>query len=131
MATESLIPDRSLFNPKFEGYKLPPDEVDVKTTNLVSDVKVVSPRDDLFSLQYIRAFGSYNHLVVDRWQTNCERVFFVDENNEVQQATVKVSGRLIIIFLLGRSFEMFVVVLLVYVVNVKMCKKCAQNSNDF
>jgi len=65
--------------------------VDVKTTNLVSDVKVVCPRDDLFSLQYIRAFGSFNHLVVDRWQTNCERVFFIDENNEVQQTTIKVS----------------------------------------
>lgn len=97
MATESLTPDRSLLNPKFEGYKLPSDQVDVKTTNLVSDVKVVHPRDDLFSLQYIRAFGSYSHLVVDRWQTNCERVFFVDENNEVQQATVKVSANLVVV----------------------------------
>lgn len=90
MATESLIPDQSLINPKFEGYKLPPDQLTVQTTNLVSDVKVCKPRDDLFSLQYIRAFGSFNHLVLDRWQTTHERLYFVDENNEVQQVTVKV-----------------------------------------
>ncbi|XP_031560322.1 nudC domain-containing protein 1-like [Actinia tenebrosa] len=91
MATESLNPDSSLLNPKFEGYKLSADPVEVSSTNLVSDVKVVNQRDDLFSLQYIRAFGSHNHLTIDPWQdsTLCERVYFVDENNEVQQATVK------------------------------------------
>jgi hypothetical protein len=95
MATESLRPDSSLLNPKFEGYKLSADPVEVNSTNLVSDVKVVSQREDLFSLQYVRAFGSHNHLVIDHWQDSnlCERVYFVDENNEVQQATIKVTSK--------------------------------------
>ncbi|EDO36733.1 predicted protein [Nematostella vectensis] len=91
MATESLRPNKSLLDHRFEGYKLSGDQLEAKSINLVSGVNVASLREDLFSLQHVRAFGRPNHLVLDPWQSceESERVYWVDTNYEVQQATVR------------------------------------------
>ena len=90
---ESLRPLVSLLDPKFEGYKLSPDSLPHDSTRLVSGVNDIPLRDDLFSLQHLRAFGNFNHLVWDPWRfrDDKQRVYFVDTNYAVQEATVKVA----------------------------------------
>lgn len=92
MAMESLRPDRSLLNPKFDGYKLSPEPLEVQTTSLAAVVNVVSLKDDVISHLHVRAFGWTNHLVLDDWneEDNQSLLYFVDENHAINQVTVKV-----------------------------------------
>ena len=65
---ESLRPNRELLDPKFEGYKLSADPLNVSSTTLVSAVNDVKLKDELLiSFQHTRAFGNLNHLVLDSW----------------------------------------------------------------
>ena len=93
LAVESLKPNRSLIDPKFEGYKLSVEPLSVNSTQLISLVNEVPLREDIFSLQHLRAFGNHNHLVVDLWseEENEESVYYVDEDLQVQQVLIKVS----------------------------------------
>ena len=91
---ESLRPNRDLLDPKFEGYKLSLEPLTLSSSNLVSTVNNVPLREELFSFQHMRAFGNPNHLVLDSWMMDGgkhEVIYFVNENYEVQRATVKVS----------------------------------------
>lgn len=93
---ESLRPNRDLLDPKFEGYKLSADPLTLSSTNLVSAVNDIPLREELFSFQHMRAFGNLNHLVFDSWidggkPERAEVIYFINENYEVQRATVKVS----------------------------------------
>ena len=90
---ESLRPNRDLLDPKFEGYKLSSESLTLSSTNLVSAVNDIQLREELFSFQQMRAFGNLNHLVFDPWIDGGkpEVIYFVNENYEVQRATVKVS----------------------------------------
>lgn len=90
---ESLRPDRSLLNYKFEGYKLSGYTLDVCSTALLSAVNDLRLKDELLiSFQHMRAFGNINHLVLDSWIDGgkTEAVYYVDKNNELQKASVKV-----------------------------------------
>ena len=92
---ESLGADRNLLDPKFEGYKLSSRPLSLRSTNLISAVNDVPLREDLFSLQHFRAFGNFNHAVLDSWiagtDMGTEVIYFVDENHEVQRVVVNVS----------------------------------------
>lgn len=90
-AMESLRPDRSLLNAKFDGYKLSTQPLDVQSTSLAAPVNVVTLKDDVFSHLHVKAFGWTNHLVLDSWneQDNETLLYFVDENYSVNQVTVK------------------------------------------
>ena len=90
---ESLRPNRELLDSKFEGYKLSSEPLTLSSTNLVTAVNDVPLREELFSFQHMRAFGNLNHLVLDSWLDGGkhEVMYFVNENYEVQRATVKVS----------------------------------------
>ena len=90
---ESLRPNRDLLDPKFEGYKLSLEPLGLSSTNLPSVVNNLPLREEWFSLQHMRAFGNLNHLVLDSWTDGGKRevIYFVNENYEVQRATVKVS----------------------------------------
>ena len=91
---ESLRPNRDLLDPKFEGYKLSLEPLTLSSTNLVSAVNDIPLREELFSFQHMRAFGNHNHLVLDSWLDGGKHqdvIYFVNENYEVQRATVKVS----------------------------------------
>ena len=89
---ESLRPDRSLLDSKFEGYKLSPDPLTCYQSKLVSSVNDIALRDDVFSLQHIRAFGNFNHLFRDSWRSSAleEYTYFVDSKYEIQEVTLKV-----------------------------------------
>lgn len=93
MAMESLRPNRSLLNAKFDGYKLSPEPLEVQTTYLAAAVNVVSLKDDVFSHLHVRAFGWTNHLVLDNWneEDNQSLLYFVDENYSINQVTIKVN----------------------------------------
>ena len=95
LAVESLHVNRSLLDPKFEGYKLSIEPLPVTSTQLVSPVHEVPLREDIFSFQHVRAFANHNHLVADLWsgenQTG-ESVYFVDDHLQVQQAAVQVGN---------------------------------------
>ena len=90
---ESLRPNRDLLDPKFEGYKLSLEPLTLSSTNLVSAVNDTPLREELFSFQHMRAFGNLNHLVLDSWLDGGkhEVIYFVNENCEVQRASLKVS----------------------------------------
>ncbi|KAJ7360498.1 NudC domain-containing protein 1 [Desmophyllum pertusum] len=88
---ESLRPNCGLLDPKFEGYKLSLDPLLLSSTNLGSAVNDIPLKEELFSVQHMRAFGNLNHLVLDSWMDGGkpEVVYFVNENYEVQRAVVK------------------------------------------
>ena len=90
--SESLRPDRSLLNAKFDSYKLSPNRLEVQSTSLATPVNTVTLKDDVFSHLHVQALGWTNHLVVDKWneKDGVELLFFVEENNSVNQVTVKV-----------------------------------------
>lgn len=90
---ESLRPDRSLLNAKFDGYKLSTEPLEVQSTSFTAPVNVVSLKDDVFSHLHVKAFGWMNHLLLDSWneQDNLALLYFVDDNYNVNQVTVKVS----------------------------------------
>ncbi|XP_028392291.1 nudC domain-containing protein 1-like [Dendronephthya gigantea] len=87
----SLRPNRELLNPKFDGYKLSPDQLAVEVSSLPEQVNTVRLKEDIFSHLHVKAFAWTNHLVLDNWTADNGRIllYFVDENFAVNQVTVK------------------------------------------
>ena len=92
---ESLRPNRALLNPKFDGYKLSANQLVVEGALLANSVNVVRLRDDVFSYLHVKAFAWTNHLVLDNWSDDGEKIllYFVDENYAVNQIIVQVVRR--------------------------------------
>lgn len=89
---ETLRPNRELLNPKFDGYKLSPDQLNVQSTSLPNAVNIIGLQDDVFSYLHVKAFAWTNHLVLDNWSDASGKIllYFVDENYAVNQIIVQV-----------------------------------------
>ena len=89
---ESLHPNRELLNPKFDGYKLSSEQLTVQSSSLPNAVNIVGLRDDIFSHLHVKAFAWTNHLVLDNWSQDKEKIllYIVDESKAVYQIVVQV-----------------------------------------
>lgn len=79
-----LRPDRTLLNPKFDGYKLslePMAKLKVPLTAGRPDRCI--PNDDQYSFMHAQLFSLHNHLCADPWEPYA--AYFVDVNWTVQR----------------------------------------------
>ena len=93
---ENLRPNRELLNPKFDGYKLSSEQLAVESTALPNAVNIVGLRDDVFSHLHVKAFAWTNHLVLDNWSQDTDKIllYIVDESHAVHQIVVQVFKKL-------------------------------------
>ncbi|XP_064640690.1 nudC domain-containing protein 1-like [Lineus longissimus] len=87
-----LRPERSLLDPKFEGYKLDLDPLPTYKLSLPKGPDHVKLRDDQYSFQHVKAFGSTNHLLLDPWNQNT--VYYVCHDWNIMKTTVEMDSNL-------------------------------------
>ncbi|XP_046396299.1 nudC domain-containing protein 1 [Ischnura elegans] len=90
-----LVPERSLLDPNFAGYKLSLDPIPLYLSSSPSKVDHVLRSEEQYSLQHVKLFGLQNHLFYDPWSAN--DVYFVDEKwmiqrNVLNQETGRLTG---------------------------------------
>ncbi|XP_060099299.1 nudC domain-containing protein 1 [Heteronotia binoei] len=82
----SLRVQRSLLDPKFEGYKLSLEPLACYQVPLESPVAEVRLRDEQYTLEHMRAFGMYNYLQLDSWHQ--DNVYYIDQLGRVMNLSV-------------------------------------------
>lgn len=77
-----LLPNTSLLNSNFDGYKLSLDPIPVLKTPLSTAPKRVFTTDDQYTFQHAKLFSLHNHLFRDPWLS--DSAYFLDDNRTIQ-----------------------------------------------